>query len=258
MIVTLRALSPIVHGEYTDGIDTGNISQFRKMQVVHDGELVSVPVLSGNSTRGLLRRLVARELIDRFGLKDQMGGTFDKFYVAIANGGNLDKNMDVSEVPKRLREIRQMLPALSVFGASLYKYMLSGMVNIGFAMPRCKELGTGEQRATDLLSDIGLVRHLDREIASDVGAKPMPYTVETVAAGAIFDLSVEFAPQSTAAEQAAVMHGFKLMNTVGGKASVGFGKVSVETEVDDTAYVGWLESQTEDDIAAIVDFARSL
>lgn len=257
MKITMTALSPIVHGEYSDGADIGNMMQFRRIPIQHNGRVYNVPVLSGNSTRGNIRRLIIRELVDRFGLRDAMGKYFDKFYVAAANGGNLDKSMDVAVDTNRLREIRKLLPPLSVFGSALYKYMLSGVVNIGFAVPRCKELGTGDNDLISLTADIGLTRHLDKEVADPQEAKPMPYTVETVITGSVFDLDITFAPHATPVEIACIAHGLNLMSTVGGKSGSGFGRVDIDPQ-DDSEYMSWLESITEDDIGNIVKFAAEL
>ena len=95
MKIVMTAKSPIVHGEFSDGIDLGNLMNFRHIPMISNGELYRVPAISGNAIRGVLRRLLARELVDRYALKDAMGKSFDKFYIAIANGGNLDKSMDV-------------------------------------------------------------------------------------------------------------------------------------------------------------------
>lgn len=260
MNITLKAMSPIAHGAYTDGVDTGNIMLFRKMPMLNsEGKIIQVPVLSGNSTRGNIRRLLAREYIDRLKIAELLGpGSFDKFYIAIANGGHLEKNLDVSVNPERLREIRRTLPILSVLGAALYRYMLSGVVSFGFAALKCKELGTGEQRITDLLTDIGLVRHLDREAANIMDVKPMPYTTECVVAGAEFSLEVSFAPQATELEKACIAHGFKLLKTVGGKSAAGFGKVEVVEDMDDTLYLDWMESLDEKHLEEVKRFVEEL
>lgn len=261
MNITLKAKSPIAHGAYTDGVDTGNIMLFRKMPMfTTENKIVQVPVLSGNSTRGNIRRLLAREYIDRFNIKELLGyGIFDKFYTALANGGNLEKNLDVAVDPDKLREIRRLLPMLSVLGAALYRYMLSGQTNIGFAILKCKELNTGGQRINDLLTDIGLVRHLDRELANSLEAKPMPYTTECIIAGSEFELELAFAPQATDIEKSCLAHGFNLLKTVGGKSAVGFGRVEISgAEQDDTLYIDWLNNVGEEQLQEVKKFAEGL
>lgn len=257
MKIRMVALSPIIHGEFVEGIDNGNLKPFRRIPIQHDGRVVSVPVISGNSTRGALRRLLARELIQRFDLASAMGKSFDKFYIAIATGGNLNKTLDKTVNSQRLREIRVMLPPLSVLGAYLYKFNLSGMCRIGFAVPCCAELETGPVSLVDLVADVGLVSYVDQEQAHIPYAKPMLYTQETVIAGTELTLDVDFAPQATEVERACILHGFNLLTAVGGKSGVGFGAVKIDPQ-DDAAYIKWLKHLTAGDVAKIVDFAESL
>lgn len=260
MKIVLKAMSPISHGEYKEGVDIGNMMMFRKMPMINkSGEVFEVPVLSGNSLRGNIRRLLARELIEKYELQQLMKThVFNKFYTAIANGGNLSKELDVAVDTEGLREIRKMFPMLSVFGSALYKYMLAGMFNMGFAALRCKELETGEKRVSDLITDIGLTRHADREWSSLEDSKPMPYLTECIIAGAEFDAPISFAPQATSLEISCVYHGFKQLKFVGGKNASGFGEVEVLTELNDSEYVEWLEKVDEDHINEIVKFAGNL
>lgn len=247
MKIEVRTISPLAHGEYSDGIDIGNFTNFRRLPMLHNGKLYQIPVLSGNSIRGILRRFLAREIVDKFEMKEALGKSFDRFYVAVANGGNLDKTMDVAVDTNRLREIRSIFPLLSVLGASLYRYMLPGMVNIGFAIPRCREMETGDVPLYELTADIGLVRHLDRTVANVDDAKPMPYTIEAVAPGAVFDVNIGFAPQATELERACINHGLKHLRYLGGKNGAGFGEVSIAGYGDDALYCQWLENpETKD------------
>lgn len=242
MNIEIVARGPIAHGEFSDGIDLGNIMCFRHMPVLQNGEIYNVPVISGNAIRGTIRRALMTEIVDRFDLKTRMGKTFDKFYIAVANGGNLDKNMDVSVDTEHLRDIRAVFPALSLLGASMYKYMMPGMVNVGFAIPRCLELGTGTVSLDSITTDIGLTRHIDRTVAETEDAKPMPYTVEAIIPGTVFDMTINLAPQSTELEKSCLNHGIKLLKYIGGKHGAGFGEIFVSGYGDDALYIEWLDN----------------
>ena len=211
-----------------------------------ENKIVQVPVLSGNSTRGNIRRLLAREYIDRFNIKELLGyGIFDKFYTALANGGNLEKNLDVAVDPDKRETEDQELRCTDT----------SGQTNIGFAILKCKELNTGGQRINDLLTDIGLVRHLERE--QTLEAKP--YTTECIIAGSEFELELAFAPQATDIEKSCLAHGFNLLKTVGGKSAVGFGRVEISgAEQDDTLYIDWLNNVGEEQLQEVKKFAEGL
>jgi hypothetical protein len=257
MELTLTAQEPIVHGEFSDGVDIGNMMNFRQMPMLVDSGTISVPVISGNAIRGILRRFLAREVVDTFKLRESLDRkAFDKLYIAIANGGNLDKSMDVDVDTERIRAVRQSFPMLSLFGAALYKYMLPGMCSVGFAIPHCKELGTGDISANDLVHDIGLTRHLDKTVANPGEAKPMPYTVETMISGSVFDVKISLEPQATGVEEACLNHGLKLLTHIGGKSAAGFGAVSVDGYGDDAEYVEWL--QNPDNAETLIKFAEEL
>lgn len=256
MKIEMTAISPIVHGEFSDGIDTGNFSAFRRLPMIHSGKMYEVPVLSGNALRGSLRRLLAQELVSRLNLKEKMGKAFDKFYIAVANGGNLDKTMDVAVDVEGLREMRKMFPLLSLFGSALYKYMLPGMMHVGFAIPRCVELNTGDIPLYKVTSDIGLTRHLDKTIADAGDAKPMPYTIETVVPGTEFDVTIDFEPQTTEIECACLNHGLKKLDYIGGKNAAGFGKVKITGYGDDTSYCEWMENPNT--VYNLIQFAEGL
>jgi hypothetical protein len=204
MKISIKALSPISHGAFTEGADTGNIQEFRKMPVINNGAVVTVPTISGNALRGVLRRMIAREFIDKLGLKEQIQGkAFDKFYTVIANGGTLGKDLDVSVRPEMLRQHRAKMPILSVFGSACYKYMMGGMVTIGFNILNCSELGNSSLSIMEQLTDISETRMIDTEIVDKEQAevKPMPYIQEVVVAGAEFSGSYDFLPQATSLEK---------------------------------------------------------
>lgn len=254
MTITIKTLTPVSHGAFSDGIDLGNIQLFRRIPMIYNGEIYEVPVISGNAIRGKLRRLLARELVDHFELREELGKKFDKFYIAIANGGNLDKDMDVSINTEKIRELRSDFPMLSVLGSALYKFMMPGMCNIGYAYPRCKELGNGDIALADIVTEIGQTRHIDKTVADPGEAKPMPYTVEAIVPGAELEFNIYFAPQSTPIEIACINHGLKLMQTIGGKNGAGFGFIEISGAESDERYAEWLAADdTKQKLIAIAE-----
>ena len=259
MKIKITALSPISHGAFTDGIDTGNIMEFRKMPIIINGQGVQIPVISGNAFRGKMRRLLARELFEKLDLKNQLEEKEqDRLYAILANGGALGKDTDARIDPVKIRELRAKIPMLSVFGAACYRYMVQGMFNCGFLVLCCKEAGSGNIGISELIGEIGEAHHIDRTEydtqANDM--KPMPYTTEVVIQGAEFEGYIEFAPQATEVERAAVYHGLNLISFVGGKIARGYGKIKVDcdSEIDDKLYI---EALKNTDIEYLKSFIRS-
>lgn len=265
MKLEIKALSPITHGGFTEGLDMGNLMQFRRMPVICDGVPRSVPVISGNAVRGRVRRALAYELFDRLNLRqamaDEKPGVYDKLFTLLATGGTLGKDLDKAVDPEHIRQIRACLPMFSLLGGAAYKYILSGMVNFGFAVLRCAETG-GELPAMEYIAEIGQVKHVDGTLENKelTENKPMPYTVEAVVQGAVFDAWIDTQPQITPLEKACLAHGLKAVKTVGGKAASGYGRVEIvcDEPLDDGAYVEWLGSCGESYVKWMWDFAKEL
>lgn len=239
----LKALSPIAHGDFADGIDTGNSSLFRSIPMIGEDNQIheKIPVISGNCLRGIMRRFLTQEFFRRIG-QDFWD---DTLYLILANGGALGKSLDAYVRPEAIKKTRILLPLLSVFGSAMLTYMLPGTVNVSFAYLQCRELGTSDKISSELLTDISMTRHLEiSKVSYPNGVKPMPYTVEAVISGARFNCAVTFLPEATEVEQAVVFHGLKNLHTVGGKSGSGFGSVLVESEkeLDDSLYLEWLDA----------------
>lgn len=260
MKIKITANSPIAHGSFTEGIDTGNISEFRKIPVCHNGIICEIPAISGNAIRGTIRRLLTREFFIKNNLEEQIDTkTHDKLYAILANGGALGKDLSPTVDPAYIKEIRKQLPILSLLGSACYKYMISGMCTIGFAILDCQEIGTGEFYCDNLLTEIGETRHVDKTIINveKTDLKPMPYVTEAVIKGATFSGEINFAPQATEIEKSALFHGIKLINHLGGKTARGYGKVSIysDAELNDAEYISFLK---DTDIEFINEFIKGI
>lgn len=256
MIITLRAEAPIAHGAFEDGVGMGNIAEFRKIPVIHNRNIYNIPTISGNAVRGIIRRNLAREFFDINGLREALDPEeFDLLYAIMGNGGALSNGLDATVDCNFLRDIRSNLPILSLLGGACYKFMLSGMCNIGFFKLKCSELGTGDKDTQEMIAEIGETRHVDKNIinAESVDIKPMPYTTEVVIEGAEFEGAITLAPMATKIESSCLNHGINMIRTVGGKSARGYGAVSVlsSCELDDSLYC---DNITNVDIDFIKEF----
>lgn len=250
---SFTAKSPISHGEFADGVDTGNILLFRRLSVVGKGEAIySIPAISGNAMRGAMRRLLTRELFDALCFRH------DRLYLALANGGALEKTLDQYIRPEKVRQTRELMPILSAFGSALYTYMLPGVLCMSFALLQCAELGTGDKLSSELVADVGMVRHLDRTEADMSDVKPMPYMTETVITGARFTGEYMFLPSATDMDRATVAHGLNLLRRIGGRTGSGFGFIEMDEHFDDAAYLAFLEGIDDDYREKVQAFAKEL
>src|SRR3990167_6249730 len=253
--IMCELLAPLVHGSF--GQSAGNATLIRRLPIVSLPGMPRVPVVSGNSLRGALRRLVFRDLFGRacIGPGVLPGRQWDRLYAALANGGHLEGSEQTYK-PDAVKALRAALPPLSMFGAALYSWMLPGRMSVGILWPVCQETVAArlcQPGTAPLVMAEGLVeegshcRHVDRteQDPETSGVTPMPTTVETLSTGAVLVSQIAFASNSRPAERGAVLHGIALLRSLGGKAGIGLGNVRVTTTGADStdldAYRIWAE-----------------
>lgn len=255
--VTLKALSPIAHGAF--GPSTGNALLFRRLPIVSLPGRPRVPAVSGNSLRGVIRRLVMRELLERAGVTKETPG-WDHLYAALANGGHL-QGSEASIDPRMIAELRTNLPPLSIFGAALRTWMLEGRMDVGICWPRCMETfaagltAEGELPAEELVDELSHVRHVDRneQDPDTTRVTPMPTTMEVLSTGSVLESTIISRGPATPIELGVVARGLDLLSTIGAKSSAGLGRVLVEHDGDATPYGEWLGSVTATTLEALAE-----
>jgi CRISPR/Cas system CSM-associated protein Csm3 (group 7 of RAMP superfamily) len=132
---TCTALTSISHN---GGEKNGTIVQLRREKFVQPkGNVVEIPIVSGNSIRGKLRDLAAIDILTKKdGAKVEVDAdTFNLLF----SGGSLEstggKNLDIEKV----RQMRRDIPTISIFGCSVGNVIVPGKVDIGKLIPICKE-----------------------------------------------------------------------------------------------------------------------
>lgn len=273
----LTTEAPLHHGAF--GGDAGNAVLHRRVPLAQAPDLPGVPAISGNALRGHLRRIVMRDLFARCDLTvatyAQHGltpGQWDRLYAALANGGHLDSSETRTD-PVQIRALRDALPPLSVFGASLYSMMLPGLVSVGWLWVRCREtVAAGLMRedvattplvdGETLVTELTLVRHIDRDEQDPAssGVTPMPVTVEALMPGVTLCGSILPLRAMTDVEIGVLGYGLSLLRTLGGKGGAGFGRLRVQHDVPARAYEDWLaaDGRAQTTRAALIDLARRL
>jgi len=272
----VTALSSISHIGETHGIH----SRLRRETYVQpDHSVVKVPVISGNSLRGLLRDKGMMHMLMALGYGvDERNGTVNglplsSFYF-LFSGGALTKTgkrgLDIDEA----RRWRDLLPLVSIFGGAMGNQIMPGKLKVGKIVPICKEtahllperfisgnessiwdycqeeaytrkddekderlrdlIEPGERRQLELLA--GETRQAtrddrDREVVEETGQKQqMRYYVETFVAGTRFQWYIVLDDVTDLEFDAfcVTMAQFGKMPFIGGKSSIGHGKVSVQ------------------------------
>jgi hypothetical protein len=229
MLVTFTTLAPLAHSAF--GPSIGNATAFRRFRI-GDAE---VPAVSGNALRGIMRRIVMRDLFDRCGLNVESPG-WDALYAALANGGHL-QGSETSLDPVYVRDLRSAVPGLSVFGSALRTWMLSGRMSVGILWPDCAEVHAAGLcdpngiAAEDLIEEVSHVRHVDRDQQNPetTGVTPMPTTIEAMKTGTVLRSKIIFDGNATETERSVIAWAIEQIHALGGKSSVGLGRVRIET-----------------------------
>lgn len=131
--LSITARSPISHRAET----IGTTATLRRMKVIApDGTVDLVPVVSGNSLRGVLRRLgeeLLRDVLDYEGLLPLPVAH------ALRNGGAITRTTAEPVTGRRLRELRALVPQLSVFGGAVGASPIDGCLRVGHVVPVIEE-----------------------------------------------------------------------------------------------------------------------
>ena len=240
----LTALSSIAHG----GEQLGTISLLRREKVLlPDGQLLLVPVISGNSLRGTLRRIGEELLRVELAYDGQLSLSAAH---ALRGGGALAKCQGPALTGARLSTVRELIPQVGVFGTAAGGTIVDGCLQVGKALPVVSELAgqlpaqPGEPPRHSLYDLVqvenyarqdDLDRHgfLDRcAVVPDeaaVDSRQMQFGVETLAAGTrlVSWMQLSWATPMEISFFSEVLQVFAARGRVGGRISAGHGQVAV-------------------------------
>jgi CRISPR type IV-associated protein Csf2 len=138
---TMTALTSISHIGETHGIN----AKLRREKIVQpDGTVEEIPVISGNSLRGILRDRGMLHMLRCLGYGidettgEVMGMSLAAFYF-LFSGGALTKvsgrGIDIDEA----RRWRELIPLVALFGGAMGNQIMPGKAKIGKAIPICQE-----------------------------------------------------------------------------------------------------------------------
>jgi len=256
--LTMTATSSIAHS----GITKGTTTLLRRETIIQpDGRAVQVPVISGNSFRGRLRRIgeeLLRDTLDYEGVLPLSAAH------ALRGGGSLAKTSGEPLSGRRLRTLRTRVPQIGVFGCAAGGRIIDGCLQVGKAIPHLTEtrhiLPTTTPTALSAFSTAQIETYMRRDDAPthactelmgtrhvdlaadgtpvlpqlpDTSAAPsqlMQFHVETLPAGTRFSswLRVERATDLEVAFFTDVLAAFVADGRLGGRAAIGHGHVRTE------------------------------
>lgn len=275
---SLTATSSIAHGGETRGTTT---LLRRELIRAPEGRLVYVPVVSGNTLRGRLRRVGEELLRDVVGYEGKLSPAAAH---ALRGGGSLAKTGHEPLSGNRLQTLRELVPQIGVFGAAGGGTIISGCLDVGKVVPHLVETAhiTGvetEQSAftATQLEDYtrqddatghdfaGVVEPdddglLDRSLQFDETGLPLPivqasttsqmrYRIETFPAGTAFHtwLRLRRPTDLELSFFVDVLHSFRVDGRLGGRVGIGHGMVrpDLQSSVDLPELVDWRATLVE-------------
>jgi CRISPR/Cas system CSM-associated protein Csm3 (group 7 of RAMP superfamily) len=236
----ITTLSPLHHGsDESAGIDR----LYRRMDIYVDGKLERVPIISGNSIRGLMRDLLAYDLIQKLELEKLSLNLYDLLF----SGGTLQKGAITGKIEiEKINWIREKFPFLRLFGGSIGNHIMQGEFQCGIAWIIAKEtfqfteIETKESyikffsedfgtRQDNSLNDSNLIEKNSRK-----DPMQMKYNSEIIIPGVQF--SHEFTINtSNDLVLSCFLQGLELLQSysrLGGKSNIGYGKVSMKYNID--------------------------
>lgn len=133
--LVMTALAPIAHG----GESRGTVQTFHQQKVLGPAGVQEIPTVTANSLRGQLRRSCMEVALEAAGIDSLSLPAVHLLFSggALEAGGRGGKAVDLNAE----REMRELLPPLSVFGAAVGGRIIEGKMTFsGPVYPVCREV----------------------------------------------------------------------------------------------------------------------
>ncbi|MDY6870909.1 MAG: RAMP superfamily CRISPR-associated protein [Actinomycetota bacterium] len=240
--IDILAQSSIVHREDYSAVGTDNFALFRREKIITpNGEVTQVPIVSGSSFRGILRRI--GESLTSTVLDYEDAALPVPAAHLLTNGGRLAKSArPLTDEEERL--LKALIPQIAVFGGAASGRIMSGLLTVGKVLPEIAELahllprpprsatlpavlGVAEESFTHL-SDHRTTTSCSPSVDLDEKSSPLGrFGVETLPAGTRLQTWVRL--DNATAMQAAflrdVLAEFAVRGHLGGRIAAGHGQV---------------------------------
>jgi len=273
----LTALSPIFHG---GSEKTGAVVLLNRLKFIVDGKPTDVPIVSGNQVRGRLRRLLTADFLELASYRMDLGQkSYQKLYHTLFAGGVLEAVEEESEsavvdLNLKFRIVKYILP-LRLFGCSYANQMIEGRVLVGHMLPICREL----KDYTSVDSSISFYQLIARSFQTrrdelrvarteeDEQAVQALIEYECFAPGTKFyhEIRLETTKDEELLDLSTLYRTVELWREnpfIGGKSSVGFGKLRIEYEwpkpVDSRPYLEFVEKNKNEIVKVLEELRETL
>lgn len=227
----MKLLSSMVHTEET----SSNIANIYREKTLVGNKIYNIPALHGNSFRGKLRDIGATYMLEKINTKKN-SVKLPRYHM-LFSGGALEKQDCVLDMNKK-KEMRELLPFLSIFGAAIGSEMLRGKLIVSSLLPQCKELDTGERSFNDMVQIVRYTRkddakddvngYLEEKTGVKTGVKTqMFYETEVLVKGTILEGEILLDSDNEIEIEClnSILKEFNKKPFIGGTSRAGHGKV---------------------------------
>jgi len=267
----LKAETPVFHGGHEK---TGSVVLLNRIKFIVEGEPVDVPVISGNSIRGYLRRLIFQDFLKQVGYEiDVSKKTGQRLWHTFFSGGLLEtvevKESGTIDIEFKKKVLKHIPPA-RLWGFSFRNQMIEGKLKVGHALPICVELRDFlpdhiVPRASfyDMLGHVFQTRKDELRGARETGEQAVQMLIEyeVFVPGTMFYHEFRLEDPDEI-DRSVLYRAIKLWEKypfIGGKSNIGFGRVKLNydlsvLETDDKLYLKFLREHRDE----IVEVVREL
>ena len=260
----LTALSPIHHGGSEDYGTTKLILTLPTVIInplTGKEEIDNIPAIHGNAIRGYLRRLIMDDYLTQ--LDYELNSK--KVYHFLFTGGILEAldSKDKGAINLTLKkEIRELIPSISLLGSALGNQMIQGKLKVGMGDIVCAEtkhyitdysdydFSAYNLKGSDFGTRLDDLKEGKKD--DDEQAHQMKYEFETLIRGTKF--THEFILEDcNSIEKACFCRMMKLWEErpyLGGKSGTGYGKVKLDypgiDELSDIQYIDYINNRKDE------------
>jgi len=239
----LKAKTPVFHG---GNEKTGSVVLLNRIKFLTENGMEEIPIISGNAIRGVLRRLIMKDLLDQIGYKINLSKKEgQKLYHSLFAGGVLETVEEGSGTIdiELKREIIELLPPVRLFGLAIKNQMIEGKLKVGHALPICVELKnflpediTPKVSIYDMLTTIFQTRKDDLRVEKEDNEQAVQMLIEyeVFAPGTQFyhEIKVEDPDEIDLSCLARCIELWKQKPFIGGKSSIGFGELEINYNIE--------------------------
>lgn len=211
-----------------------------------------IPLIGGNSVRGVIRRIVMRDFLERIGVNREEWGIEKDMYHQLMTGGNITSSTAFEDIELREKYI-YLCPMIGLLGSAIGNMTIQGRMKTGGLRPVCKEHGNGDvsfwetiSRAFGTRSDSSKTErdiHIEQVQTSDKSANQMKYEFEVFNTGTLFDGDFVLVSDDEILASAFwyALKLWKEFGFVGGNSARGYGKMDFKIDIPEGAETAYLE-----------------